>query len=286
MERGDKLIMLRDLETASQMNVMELKLIKSTWGMQGTYEEIFKQIAEAGYNGVETILPDPEQESIFRELLAKYDLDFIAQIHTSGNHIDTFRALVTRAATFNPQLIVSQSARDCMNWADQVMFFDQALAIEQQVGIPVAHETHRHRAMFTPWSTAALLKHFPDLKITADFSHWCCVCESLLEDQKDALQISIERAIHVHARVGFAQGPQVPHPGAPEYARELAVHEDWWRQIVNHQAAQGAKALTFTAEFGPPGYMPTLPFTNQPVTDLWDVCLWMANKVKEYGEKG
>ncbi|GMX60124.1 hypothetical protein Elgi_68910 [Paenibacillus elgii] len=33
--------------------------------------------------------------------------------------------------------------------------------------------------------------------------------------------------------------------------------------------------LSFTPEFNPPGYMYTLPFIYQPVTDVWDVNKWM-----------
>jgi len=257
---------------------MKLKLIKSTWGMSGTYGQMFKQIADAGYAGVETTLPAADRKQEFEELLLKHGLDFIAQVHTNGNHKDSFAVQVNQAAAFNPALIVAHSARDCMGWEEQYDFFEHAIAIEKLIGISVAHETHRHRAMYAPWTTAALLKEFPDLKITADFSHWCCVCESLLEDQAEAIDLAIQRAIHVHARVGHAQGPQVPHPGAPEYGKELATHENWWEQIVKHRLSHGAATFTVTSEFGPRGYMPALPFTNQPVTDLWDVCLWMAKR--------
>ncbi|WP_246358601.1 hypothetical protein [Paenibacillus phytorum] len=177
-------------------------------------------------------------------------------------------------------LIVSYSARDCMEWKEQKSFFQTALAVEEEVGIQVAHETHRHRAMFTPWNTAALLDEFPALKIAADFSHWCCVCESLLEDQSEVLHLAMERTIHVHARVGHSQGPQVPHPGAPEYAAELAAHEAWWRQIVKNRIAGKASFLSITLEYGPPNYMPTLPFSNQPVSELWDICLWNAKRLE------
>jgi hypothetical protein len=36
---------------------------------------------------------------------------------------------------------------------------------------------------------------------------------------------------------------------------------------------------TFTAEFGPPGYMPTVPFTGKPVADLWEVNQWMTDYI-------
>lgn len=70
------------------------------------------------------------------------------------------------------------------------------------------------------------------LKINADFSHWCCVCESLLDAEESHMAAVIERTIHIHGRVGYAEGPQVSDPRAPEYHKELERHEDWWERIV------------------------------------------------------
>jgi hypothetical protein len=107
------------------------------------------------------------------------------------------------------------------------------------------------------------------------------VCESLLEDMGDFLDVAMDRTIHIHSRVGHHEGPQVPHPAAPEYAECLAAHERWWDAMRARQEKRGAKRLTVTTEFGPPGYMQTLPFTNQPVADLWKVCVWMKDRLEE-----
>lgn len=82
------------------------------------------------------------------------------------DHIRSFKEQVERTAAFEPVHIVSHSARDCMSDAEQDHFFDSALCIEEQHGVMIAHETHRHRAMFTPWTTARLLRKFPELKIS------------------------------------------------------------------------------------------------------------------------
>jgi hypothetical protein len=268
---------------------MKVKSIKSLWGMEGSLESQFELIASAGYDGIESPLPNmiekffgfPADEKQFRGLLEQYSLQYIAMVFTDGiNHAQSFNDQVERAAEWAPIMINSHSARDSMTFEEQAEFFEQALAVEQKVGIPVGHETHRGRAMFTPWTTGALLREFPELKLTADFSHWVCVCESLLEDQKEHLEIAIKRTIHIHTRVGYAQGPQVPHPGAPEYSLELNSHEHWWKQIAEAQALAGTQ-LTFTPEFGPPPYMPRLPFTNQPVAELWQVCLWMKKRLEQ-----
>ena len=39
--------------------------------------------------------------------------------------------------------------------------------------------------------------------------------------------------------------------------------------------------LTITPEFGPPPYLVTLPFTQQPLTDQWAVNVFMMNLLKE-----
>ncbi|WP_195571506.1 sugar phosphate isomerase/epimerase family protein [Paenibacillus sp. 1001270B_150601_E10] len=261
---------------------MQINIYKALWGMEGTYEEQFKRIAEAGYKGIEASLPSPKDSERFKALLQEHRLDFIALIATSGaDHALSFAEQVERCLDFKPLLINAHSGKDSMTFRDQVAFFTQALMIEEQAGIPVAHETHRGRAMFTPWGTRNLIEELPSLKLTADFSHWCCVCESLLHDQEECLRFLFPHVIHIHARVGYAEGPQVPHPGAPEYAGELQAHEAWWEQIITTKRAAGYTAMSITPEYGPPGYMHTLPFTGQPVSDLWEVCLWMANRVEE-----
>ncbi|GGG19038.1 sugar phosphate isomerase/epimerase family protein [Paenibacillus abyssi] len=265
---------------------MKIKSFKSLWGMDGPLESQIERIAAAGYDGIESPHPadlsitggTPVDDQYFLRLLEQYKLDYIAMVFTAGdNHAESFREQAERAASMRPIMINSHSARDVMTFGEQAAYFEQALAVEQQLRIPVGHETHRGRAMFTPWTTAALLRKYPELKLTADFSHWVCVCESLLEDQVEDLALAIERTIHIHTRVGYAQGPQVPHPAAPEYATELEMHEGWWKRIVEARVKDGTN-LTFTPEFGPANYMPMLPFTNQPVSDLWQVCLWMKER--------
>lgn len=256
-------------------------MFKAIWGMTGNWELQFRQIFEAGYTGVESWMPAAEDVTLFKELLEKYNLDLILQVYTGGNHSASLEEQVQFAASFQPLLINAHSAKDSMPYDEQIIYFERAIALEKQIGIPIAHETHRGRATFTPWSTARLLRDLPDLHIAADFSHWCCVCESMLDDQIDNVKLAIQHAIHIHARVGYEQGPQVPDFRAPEYEYALLKHEQWWEAIIQRHRAADRPYVTFTPEFGPPGYMHTLPFTNQPVVDLWDVCLAMGHRFRE-----
>ena len=142
----------------------------------------------------------------------------------------------------------------------------------------MSFETHRSRSFFNPWTTRDILEELPELKLTCDFSHWCVVCERLIDTEPEILKLCAARAHHVHARVGYDQGPQVPHPAAPLYGEALAAHERWWAQIWESQLRRGCKATTMTPEFGPDGYLQSHPFTAVPVADLEEINTWMAQR--------
>jgi hypothetical protein len=266
---------------------MKLKMFKALWGMEHLpLPQQFKIIAEAGYVGIESPMPELHIEELFRKLLTEYNLEYNAMVFTNeGDHKESFRVQVERAATFSPVLINAHSAKDDMPYEQQLDFFRYALEVEQSIGIPIAHETHRGRALFTPWATERLLQDLPGLRLCADFSHWCCVCESLLENQGERLKLATQRTIHIHSRVGNSASAQVGHPAAPENAQALAAHVTWWRDIIRNRRDQGAEFLTIVPELGPPGYMQTLPFTNVPVADLWDTCLWMKEYIESNWEE-
>ena len=260
---------------------MRLLTYQSLWGMEGKMTEKLEAAKAAGHDGVETVLPSADEATLFKETLERLDLRFIAQIHTIGDHLASFGELVERAADFRPVLINAQSARDSMSESEQDAFYEGALRIEKQFGIPVGHETHRSRPLFTPWTTARLLRQFPELKITADFSHWVNVCESHLQDQEENLSFAIERTVHIHGRIGYPQGPQVPHPAADAFQGELELFTGWWRRMLLLRKERGEAFATFTAEFGPPGYMPIHHETGASVADLQEVNGWMTTYMKQ-----
>ncbi|HAS19048.1 MAG TPA: xylose isomerase, partial [Flavobacteriaceae bacterium] len=45
----------------------------------------------------------------------------------------------------------------------------------------------------------------------------------------------LNRTEHVHARVGFEEGPQVNDPQAPEWKKALERHLNLWETIAKRQ---------------------------------------------------
>lgn len=261
---------------------MDIKLARSLWGVTDSWEAAFPRFHNVGYSAIECSLPEASQRSRFRALLAQHGFGYIAAIYTQGNtpqeHAASFAAQVDDALTMQPMLINCHSGRDAFTMDESAAFFEAALSIERAAGIDVAHETHRGRILYNPWITIQLIEQLPGLKLCADYSHWVCVAERLLMGCEAILAACAPRVIHIHGRVGYEEGPQVPDPRAPEYAQHVAAHEIWWKQIATAQAAAGRSFLTLTPEFGPPAYLHTLPHTNVPVANLSDICDWMARR--------
>jgi hypothetical protein len=264
---------------------MKLLLIRHLWGLEGPLEARLAELSDLGYGGIEFPLVPVGQRQSLRRLMIRHKLQGVAQICSAGKsvaeHIESFRRQVEVAARFDPVLINSQSGRDAWSEAESDRFFEAVLGIEEKYGVPVAHETHRSRVFYNPWSTSRMLKRFPELKLCCDFSHWVCIAERLIDDQIEIIRQSAAKCIHLHARVGYEQGPQVPDPRAPRYASHLAAHEKWWRLVWEAQRKNGFKVSTLVPEFGPPDYLQTVPFTNMPLAHLEDVCNWQAHRQAE-----
>jgi sugar phosphate isomerase/epimerase len=254
--------------------------ILSTCGMWGMvpaeHAGALPRMKEAGYDCVSTRAPATlEAVKPIRDLARSLGLRVLGQFSTFGTdvdaHVASFRDFLPRLRAFEPLLINSQTGSDFFPHADNVRIMSEMDRIARGEGVVLAHETHRGRGTFCIPATLRLIEELPDTRLTADFSHWCVVHESLLEERRALLDRIIPRVINIHARVGHAEGPQVSHPGAPEWQGAVDAHLAWWDAIVAASRAAGAKHLTVHPEFGPPGYMPTLPFTNQPVADLFSV---------------
>lgn len=264
---------------------MRLTSFRHLWGITRSFEEVFPAIKEAGYDGVEYKAAKAAVDPNFRKLLDQYHFSFIAQVHTTGDtvqeHMASFKKLIRLSLPLAPVMINSQSGKDSWGMDEKIDFIGQALAYQEEIGIPVAHEIHRGRITYNPWETRDLLLLFDDLKLCCDFSHWVCVCERLLQTEADIIQLCAEHCIHLHSRVGYEQGPQVPDPRAPEYAVHLKAHEGWWDMVWKAQLKNNFPVSTITPEFGPPGYQHTLPFSRNPVGDLEEICNWMHHRQKE-----
>ncbi len=273
--------------------MMELQIFKTLWGHTGDLDEAIAACREHDFAGVEGPAPaSPAERKKFRTKLSHAGLGFIGEICTAGSyvpdrqaspaqHLESLHRSAVAARECQPLFLTIIAGCDAWSIGESVDFFGQALVVGEELGVTVSFETHRSRSFFNPWATRDILRQLPALKLTCDFSHWCVVCERLIDSEPEVLALCAERAHHIHARVGYDQGPQVPHPAAPGHRGALEAHERWWTQIWRGQSARGMAVSTMTPEFGPDGYLHCLPFTSIPVADLSQINHWMAERERQ-----
>lgn len=275
-------------------HVPSLQLFRTLWGWQGDYDVAAREAVEAGFDGLEGQVPeDPVRRAELQRALHDYGLAFIAEITTAGSYVPDRRASVEQhlaslsrglanARDFNPRLVNCIGGCDAWPFSRSLRFFREAMQVAAQHELPISFETHRSRSLFNPWIAVDLARALPGIRYTFDFSHWCVVCERLLDSEPDALVELAPHAAHIHARIGYDQGPQVPDPRAPEYAEAVAAHQRWWEMLWTCMAARGDAQVPMTPEFGPDGYLHCLPYSGKPVADLWEINRWVAHTEREH----
>ncbi|WGQ11351.1 sugar phosphate isomerase/epimerase [Pedobacter gandavensis] len=259
------------------------------WGMRPMPITSFLEKARNdGYHGVEIALnPDTMDIKTIKEQCDDAQLELIAQHPyaagiTANEMLPDYLSKLERILAIEPVMVNCHTGRDYFSIPDNLKFLTAADQLSKAAGISVSHEIHRGRFSFCAPLISDYFEAFPELKLTADFSHWCVVSESLLEQQQATLDRAIQHCSHLHARVGYAQGPQVPHPFAPEYHLELQQHLSWWMAILKAHISQQKERLTITCEFGPSPYMHSLPFTNAPIASQWELNLLMKTYLQDH----
>ena len=270
---------------------MQIHFFCPRWGSEQVgWVEFLDRVRDAGYDGIEYGVASSANT---RELDEIWKMAAVRGLLIVAQHYDTMEADFGRhAAKYGKWLelmkdypvvkINSQTGRDFFTFDQNRALIDAASAFSAANGVEVVHETHRNKFSFAAHIVKDYLERIPGLWLTLDASHWVCVAESFLDDQPAAMELAIRRTGHIHARVGYPEGPQVADPRVPEWQAALSHHLRWWDTVVEiYRATGNPQPLTITPEVGPYPYMLQVPFTRQPLTDQWEVNAWMMGMLRE-----
>jgi sugar phosphate isomerase/epimerase len=275
--------------TNMQPNSFKPIVLATNWGYEGTLDSFCTKVKKAGYDGIEMWWPmeHQEQELLFAAL-KKHDLaiGFLCGVgeEDASKHIAAFKNMVNSVlenAQQKPLYINCHSGKDYFSFDANNEIIEFTIAQSKKSGIPICHETHRSRMLYSAPNTKLFMEKNEALRITLDISHWCNVHESLLHDQEKTVQMALTRTDHIHARIGHAEGPQVNDPRAPEWETTVQRHFEWWDAVVQMKIKNGATTMTFLTEFGPPNYMPTMPYTQQPLSNQWEINVYMMQLIRK-----
>jgi len=270
--------------------------------------ELFQSIKKEGYHGVEVIRLtwlDESSRNLLVDSLNAADLGCVTQIHTAGGYIDGGEYIYCGAYDVEAHLTdFIKQLEECKNllgrvkrggfvnvhagvdaWSNEeaLQFLEFCFAEIKHTApdITVVFETHRQRIFGSPFQTRALLaipslSESKYLKLNADLSHWYCACERVFnpaEEDRDkwwpgVLALVASRCAYIHARFGWAQGPQMADPSARECEKERNLQIEIWKELVKGQTEKGLRDIFVSPEYGPAPYMPWKPHTQEPVASL------------------
>jgi sugar phosphate isomerase/epimerase len=173
---------------------MQIQIFAAHWGNNELEPQVFiDRVKAAGFDGIEMSLPldvaaarrldaphrrrrpGPDRGAVGDRVPP----DFDAQA--------ALAELLHNACAAKPLHINSHTGKDFFTPEQNRELLDLAADISRQHGVPIYHEIHRSRFSGHPMLLLPYLQQMPDLQLTADLSHWCCACESLLEDQPETL---------------------------------------------------------------------------------------------------
>ena len=264
-----------------------IQFFQTNWGNELSWDAFCERTKASGYEGIEVWFPTEIQSKLdLRRALEQHSLNVIFLAGTDRSlpfetSLVQYTENLMKLVEFGPVAINSHTGSDFFTFEQNKAFIDAANKISAESDVPIYHETHRGRFSYNLPDTNTYLKAIPDLKLTLDISHWMVVHESLLEGKDTLLENVIKKSKHIHARVGHAEGPQVNDPEAPEWKSALDRHMSIWENVIKKEWGIGNNVVTITTEFGPPTYLPALPYTQIPVADQWKANVYIMNAIKE-----
>jgi hypothetical protein len=263
---------------------VKIKFFCPYWGSNFlSYTQFFKKVKNSGYDGVEMSLPfNKVEKSKILQLMKDSGLELIAQHNETSDknplvYRENYLKCLYNLAEAKPLFINSQTGKDYFLFQENSDLINLSTKVEKETGIPILHETHRGKFSFAAHITRQYLEKIPELELGLDISHWCNVSESLLQDQGATVDFALYRTRHIHARVGYAEGPQISDPRLSEWEEAMNFHLSCWDKVLENFKRLKKEFLTITPEFGPFPYMMHLPFTRMPVADQWEINLYMKD---------
>jgi hypothetical protein len=273
---------------------MRLAVYQSMWAMDGlpwrgerawTVEEQLDRIAAAGFDGVSVSFTDAAaarrtcKAAIARGLRIAAS-GFPTTVAELAPVLETIQAVGRKHVDhLNLQPNVRpRTVRECLpllhGW----------LSMAADAGIPTYVETHRDRMTTDLHFTLDLLDAVPDLRLTADLSHFLVGREfawPVAEENHEMIHAVLRRSRALHGRVASREQVQI-QPSFPHHRPWVELFEQWWEYGLRHlRATLGARdVVVFTTELGPPRWYAMTGADGQELSDRWAESLLLGDLIR------
>lgn len=260
----------------------QLRVLQSLWAMERRRADAdewplqtqLEMIRDAGFDGAGVRFIDPAFATEATGFLRAHDMIWQAQCYpTSVDDLKPVLELVARLGADHVNLQPNVRPR---RLEDCIPLLEGWRRLSEQSGISVHVETHRDRMTTDLYFMLQLLDCFPDLRLTADISHYLVGREfawPVDEENHRMMHRVLDNAWGIHGRIASREQVQISL-GFPQHQDWVDLFMGWWEYAIRswRKRAGPDAVLTFLCELGPPPYAITGP-DGAELSDRWQDAL-------------
>jgi len=267
----------------------QLRVYQSLWAMERrrpdkqewSEEQKLTMIRDAGYDGVGVRFVERDYARDVTRFLRANGMTWQAQCYPKS--VDDLKPVLDLVAEFGADHVNLQPDVRPTRLHDCIPYIEGWRRLADQAGVPVHIETHRDRMTTDLFFTLELLDCFPDLRLTADVSHYVVGREfawPLPPEAHAQIHRVLDQTWGIHGRVASREQVQI-QLSFPHLRHWVELFMGWWEYAIRswRKRAPGDAVLTFLCELGPPEYAIT-GADGYELSDRWEEALWMKDQIR------
>lgn len=263
-----------------QHSLWSLRALPINSPQEWTLAEKFERVKAAGFEAVECWLSDADERE-HREALDAAGLRLV--LGHRPFTLDDVRATVDRAVRLGADFVFAQPADAFWPAAEVAALCRDGRNLANDKGIALFVETHRNNFTENLPQTLKLIELVPEVRFTADLSHFVVVGEFYgWSDERavDRMMPVLERTSHMHGRISNGEAVQVDVGAGSGDTAQFFVQ--LWSTAMRHwiAGAQPGDVFPFASELGPPRYAITTP-DGREFSDRWEQSLVMKRLAEQ-----
>ena len=272
----------------------KLRVLQSLWAMERRLKDEpewplqtqLAMIRDAGFDGAGVRFIDPDFAGEATRFLRAHNMIWQAQCYPSS--VDDLKPVLELVAKLGADHVNLQPDVRPYRLADCIPLLEGWRRLGEGAGVTVNIETHRDRMTTDLLFTLQLLDCFPDLRLTADLSHYLVGREFAwpVDDTNHAMIHRIlDNSWALHGRIASREQVQISL-GFPQHQGWVGLFMDWWEYGMRSwkKRADPDATLTFLCELGPPPYAIT-GADGRELSDRWQDALAMKDVIRDLWDR-
>jgi hypothetical protein len=269
--------------------MQQFKVYQSLWamerrrpdGLEWTLDEKLAMIRDAGFDGCGVRFADFEYAKTVTGFLRDHGMSWQAQCYPRT--VDDLKPILEHVHALGADHLNLQPDVRPYTVDDCVPYIEGWRRLAEDADIAMHIETHRDRMTTDLFFTLHLLDRFPDLRFTADLSHYVVGREfawPIDEVNHGLMHRILDNTWGFHGRVASREQVQV-QLGFPQHQGWVELFMDWWAYGFRswRRRAGPDATLTFLCELGPSPYAIT-GADGYELSDRWQESLQMKDAVR------